>query len=107
MSTSVERYWPPALPVVRSWYAMPSAPPSKFSAWTRPGMAAGVRPYGVDGAFGADVVNRRKLKLPVYGVEPLVSNARRSTCAPAVRWMPGFAIDPHVCDPPVVGTVIG
>src|SRR5438093_742973 len=47
MSTSVDRNAPPLLPALLSWYATPSPPSLKFSAWTVPGIDHGVPPKGV------------------------------------------------------------
>jgi hypothetical protein len=41
-STPVDRYTPPELPAVVSWYATPSAPLSKFAAAIVPGTGTAV-----------------------------------------------------------------
>src|SRR6266550_637574 len=47
-STSVDRYAPPLLPPVVSWYSTPSPPLSKFAARTIPGIGNAVPVYGVE-----------------------------------------------------------
>src|SRR5688500_8935817 len=78
ISTPVLRYFPPRLAESTSWYAMPSAPLSKSSAWL-----VMTLPVGGGGGGGLPVgVILSQLKLPPEPVEPFVFMHSRRMCWP-------------------------